>query len=202
MEKALPTAFDIKFAFNKWTLGADFLRDSSASTPADLAAPNFDLLAHLGFTKREIEAANIHVCGAMTVEGAPHLKPEHYAVFDCANPCGRIGKRYLSVDSHIRMLAAAQPFISGAISKTINMPNEATVEDCKAAYLLSWKLGLKANALYRDGSKLSQPLQSQLIADEARKTTTSSRRSSTSRRRRAPPRSRRRSSRKSSSASW
>ena len=102
----------------------------------------------------------------MTVEGAPHLKPEHYAVFDCANPCGRTGKRYLSVESHIRMLAAAQPFISGAISKTINMPNEATVEDCKAAYLLSWKLGLKANALYRDGSKLSQPLQSQLIADE------------------------------------
>ena len=120
----------------------------------------------MGFTKREIEAANIHVCGAMTVEGAPHLKPEHYAVFDCANPCGRTGKRYLSVDSHIRMLAAAQPFISGAISKTINMPNEATVEDCKAAYILSWKLGLKANALYRDGSKLSQPLQSQLIADE------------------------------------
>src|ERR1043166_8547994 len=102
----------------------------------------------------------------MTVEGAPHLKAEHYAVFDCANPCGRTGKRYLSVESHIRMLAAAQPFISGAISKTINMPNEATVEDCKAAYLLSWKLGLKANALYRDGSKLSQPLNSQLIADE------------------------------------
>jgi ribonucleoside-diphosphate reductase alpha chain len=107
------------------------------------------------------------VCGAMTVEGAPHLKPDHYAVFDCANPCGRTGKRFLSVDSHIRMLAAAQPFISGAISKTINMPNEATVEDCKAAYILSWKLGLKANALYRDGSKLSQPLQSQLIADES-----------------------------------
>ena len=102
----------------------------------------------------------------MTVEGAPHLKAEHYPVFDCANPCGRTGKRYLSVESHIRMMAAAQPFISGAISKTINMPNEATVEDCKAAYLLSWKLALKANALYRDGSKLSQPLQSQLIADE------------------------------------
>ena len=101
-----------------------------------MAAPSFDLLAHLGFTKREIEAANIHVCGAMTVEGAPHLKPEHYAVFDCANPCGRTGKRYLSVDSHIRMLAAAQPFISGAISKTINMPNDATVADCKAAYML------------------------------------------------------------------
>ncbi len=167
IEKALPTAFDIKFAFNKWTLGADFLRDQLGVEAADLAQPNFDLLAHLGFTKREIEAANIHVCGAMTVEGAPHLKPEHYAVFDCANPCGRTGKRYLSVESHIRMLAAAQPFISGAISKTINMPNEATVEDCKAAYILSWKLGLKANALYRDGSKLSQPLQSQLIAEDA-----------------------------------
>jgi ribonucleoside-diphosphate reductase alpha chain len=166
VEKALPTAFDIKFAFNKWTLGVEFLRDELGVDAADLAAPNFDLLTHIGFTKREIEAANIHVCGAMTVEGAPHLKPEHYAVFDCANPCGRTGKRFLSVDSHIRMLAAAQPFISGAISKTINMPNDATVEDCKAAYLLSWKLGLKANALYRDGSKLSQPLQSQLIADE------------------------------------
>jgi ribonucleoside-diphosphate reductase alpha chain len=166
VEKALPTAFDIKFVFNKWTLGAEFLRDELGVDAADLASPTFDLLSHLGFTRREIEAANIYVCGAMTVEGAPHLKPEHYAVFDCANPCGRTGKRYLSVDSHIRMLAAAQPFISGAISKTINMPNEATVEDCKAAYLLSWKLGLKANALYRDGSKLSQPLQSQLIADE------------------------------------
>ena len=152
--------------FNKWTLGEDFCRDTLGIAAEDLASPSFDLLAALGFTKREIEAANIHVCGAMTVEGAPHLKPAHYPVFDCANPCGRTGKRYLSVESHIRMMAAAQPFISGAISKTINMPNEATVEDCKAAYLLSWKLGLKANALYRDGSKLSQPLNSQLIADE------------------------------------
>ncbi|PWB63904.1 MAG: ribonucleoside-diphosphate reductase, adenosylcobalamin-dependent, partial [Bradyrhizobiaceae bacterium] len=166
VEKALPTAFDIKFAFNKWTLGEAFCRDALGVPGDELAAPGFDLLAWLGFTKREIEAANIHVCGAMTVEGAPHLKAEHYPVFDCANPCGRTGKRYLSVESHIRMMAAAQPFISGAISKTINMPNEATVEDCKAAYLLSWKLALKANALYRDGSKLSQPLQSQLIADE------------------------------------
>src|SRR3974390_2339413 len=145
VEKALPTAFDIKFAFNKWTLGADLLRDQLGVDAEDLAAPTFDLLAHLGFTKREIEAANIHVCGAMTVEGAPHLKPEHYAVFDCANPCGRTGKRYLSVESHIRMIAAAQPFISGAISKTINMPNEASIEDCKEAYMLSWRLGLKAN---------------------------------------------------------
>jgi ribonucleoside-diphosphate reductase alpha chain len=166
IEKALPTAFDIKFAFNKWTLGEEFCRDVLGIAPEDLARPTFDMLAHLGFTKREIEAANVHVCGAMTIEGAPHLKAEHYAVFDCANPCGRTGKRFLSVESHIRMMAAAQPFISGAISKTINMPNEATVEDCKAAYLLSWKLALKANALYRDGSKLSQPLQSQLIADD------------------------------------
>ena len=108
----------------------------------------------------------MHICGAMTVEGAPHLKAEHYSVFDCANPCGKIGKRYLSVESHIRMMAASQPFISGAISKTINMPNDATVEDCKSAYLLSWKLALKANALYRDGSKLSQPLNAQLISDD------------------------------------
>jgi ribonucleoside-diphosphate reductase alpha chain len=166
VEKALPTAFDIKFAFNKWTLGEDFCRDKLGISAEDLASPNFDLLATIGFGKREIEAANIHVCGAMTVEGAPHLKAEHYPVFDCANPCGRTGRRYLSVESHIRMMAAAQPFISGAISKTINMPNDATVEDCKEAYLLSWKLALKANALYRDGSKLSQPLNSQLIADE------------------------------------
>jgi ribonucleoside-diphosphate reductase alpha chain len=166
IEKALPTAFDIKFAFNKWTLGEDFCRDALGISAEDLVSPTFDLLAALGFGKREIEAANVHVCGAMTVEGAPHLKAEHYAVFDCANPCGRTGKRYLSVESHIRMMAAAQPFISGAISKTINMPNDATVEDCKEAYLLSWKLALKANALYRDGSKLSQPLNAQLIADE------------------------------------
>src|SRR6201997_5555491 len=166
VEKALPTAFDIKFAFNKWTFGEDFIRDQLGIGLEAIAAPNFDLLTALGFTKREIEAANVHICGAMTVEGAPHLKAEHYPVFDCANPCGRNGKRYLSVESHIRMMAAAQPFITGAISKTINMPNDATVEDCKSAYLLSWKLALKANALYRDGSKLSQPLNSQLLADD------------------------------------
>ena len=166
VEKALPTAFDIKFAFNKWTFGEDFIRDQLGIGAEAIAAPGFDLLQTVGFTKREIEAANVHICGAMTVEGAPHLKAEHYPVFDCANPCGKIGKRYLSVESHIRMMAASQPFISGAISKTINMPNDATVEDCKSAYLLSWKLALKANALYRDGSKLSQPLNSQLISDD------------------------------------
>jgi ribonucleoside-diphosphate reductase alpha chain len=166
IEKALPSAFDIKFVFNKWTLGADFLTGALKVSAEKLDDPAFDLFAHLGFSKADVEAANLHVCGAMTLEGAPHLKREHYAVFDCANPCGKIGKRYLSVESHIRMMAAAQPFISGAISKTINMPNDATVEDCKNAYMLSWKLALKANALYRDGSKLSQPLNSALIADE------------------------------------
>src|ERR1700743_3685028 len=166
VEKALPTAFDIKFAFNKWTFGENFIRDQLGIGTEAIAAPGFDLLTAIGFTKREIEAANVHICGAMTVEGAPHLKAEHYPVFDCANPCGKICKRFLSVESHIRMMAASQPFISGAISKTINMPNDATVEDCKAAYMLSWKLALKANALYRDGSKLSQPLNSQLISDD------------------------------------
>ena len=166
IEAALPSAFDIKFVFNKWTLGQDFLTGALKVAPESLDDRNFDLLAHLGFTKSEIEAANTHVCGAMTLEGAPFLKQEHYGVFDCANPCGRTGKRYLSVDSHIRMMAAAQPFITGAISKTINMPNDASVDDCGQAYLLSWRLGLKANALYRDGSKLSQPLSSQLISND------------------------------------
>jgi len=166
VEKALGGAFDIKFVFNRWTLGADFLTGALKVPAEKLDDPTFDLLTFLGYSKADIEAANIHVCGAMTLEGAPHLKPEHYAVFDCANPCGRTGKRYLSVESHIRMLAAAQPFITGAISKTINMPNDAGVDDCKDAYMLSWRLGLKANALYRDGSKLSQPLNSQLISDD------------------------------------
>src|SRR5690606_26582283 len=198
IEDALATAFDIKFVFNRWTLGDQFLTGTLKIPAEKLNDPGFDLLTHLGFSKKDIEAANEHACGAMTLEGAPHLKPEHLPVFDCANPCGRRGKRvrsvgshirmraaaqpflsgatpkperlpvfdcaspcgrrgkrFLSVGSHIRMLAAAQPFISGAISKTIHMPNDATVEDCKQAYLLSWRLGLKANALYRDGSKLS-----------------------------------------------
>jgi len=165
--KSLAGAFDIKFVFNKWTLGADFLTGALKVPQEKLDDPAFDLLTHLGFSRAEIEACNTHVCGAMTLEGAPFLKAEHYNVFDCANPCGRTGKRYLSVASHIHMMAAAQPFITGAISKTINMPNDATVEDCKESYKLSWRLGLKANALYRDGSKLSQPLNSQLIADDS-----------------------------------
>ena len=166
VNSGLKSAFDIKFAFNQWTLGADFLKETLKVTDEQLSDMSFNLLEHVGFTRKDIEAANIHVCGAMTLEGAPFLKAEHLPVFDCANPCGKIGKRYLSVESHIRMMAAAQPFISGAISKTINMPNEATVEDCKNAYMLSWKLALKANALYRDGSKLSQPLNASLIEDE------------------------------------
>jgi ribonucleoside-diphosphate reductase alpha chain len=166
VEAALPTAFDIRFVFNQWTLGEEFCTQVLGIPSEKLRDPGFDLLRHLGFTRAQIDAANNHVCGTMTLEGAPHLLPEHYVVFDCANPCGKIGRRYLSVESHIRMMAAAQSFISGAISKTINMPNDATIEDCKAAYELSWSLGVKANALYRDGSKLSQPLSSSLIEDD------------------------------------
>ncbi|GAB3457740.1 vitamin B12-dependent ribonucleotide reductase [Insolitispirillum peregrinum] len=164
LEAALATAFDIKFAFNKWTLGEELCTGPLGFTAGQLEDPAFDMLAALGFSASQIEAANTHVCGAMTLEGAPLLKPEHQAVFDCANTCGRTGRRLLSVESHIRMMAAAQPFISGAISKTINMANSATVADCLHAYELSWSLGLKANALYRDGSKLSQPLQASLLA--------------------------------------
>ncbi|MBM3544453.1 MAG: vitamin B12-dependent ribonucleotide reductase [Alphaproteobacteria bacterium] len=166
VDKAVASAFDIKFAFNKWTLGEDFLTGVLGLSPERIDQPDFDLLAEIGFGKREIEAANEYACGAMTLEGAPGLNPDHLPVFDCASPCGRKGTRFLSVESHIRMMAAAQPFVSGAISKTINMPNDASVEDCKEAYLLSWRLALKANALYRDGSKLSQPLNAQLLADE------------------------------------
>jgi ribonucleoside-diphosphate reductase alpha chain len=163
VEGALASAFEIKFAFNKWSLGDEFCKTKLGLTQAQLDDYSFDMLAALGFSKKDIEAANEYCCGTMTVEGAPHLKDIHLAVFDCANPCGRKGKRYLSAQSHIHMMAAVQPYISGAISKTINMPNSATVEECKEAYLLSWKLCLKANALYRDGSKLSQPLNSSII---------------------------------------
>ncbi len=166
IEAALKTAFDIRFVFNQWTLGEEFCQKSLGIPAAKLNDPSFDLLRHLGFSKQDIDAANDHVCGTMTLEGAPHLKEEHYHIFDCANPCGKKGKRFLSVDAHIRMMAAAQSFISGAISKTINMPNSATIEDCQKAYELSWSLGIKANALYRDGSKLSQPLAAALVEDD------------------------------------
>ena len=166
IEAALPSAFDIRFVFNQWTLGADFCTNVLGVPTDKMMDPSFDLLTHLGFSRKDIEAANDHVCGTMTLEGAPHLKEEHYSIFDCANPCGKKGKRYLSVNSHIYMMAAAQSFISGAISKTINMPNDATIEECQKAYELSWSLGIKANALYRDGSKLSQPLAASLVEDD------------------------------------
>ena len=166
IEAALPSAFDIRFVFNQWTLGEEFCTKVLGIPAAKLNDPTFDMLRHFGFSRKDIEAANDHVCGTMTLENAPFLKEEHYHVFDCANPCGKKGKRFLSVNSHITMMAAAQSFISGAISKTINMPNDATIEDCQKAYELSWSLGVKANALYRDGSKLSQPLAAALVEDD------------------------------------
>jgi ribonucleoside-diphosphate reductase alpha chain len=166
IEAALPSAFDIRFVFNQWTLGEEFCTKVLGIPAAKLNDPTFDMLRHFGFSRKDIEAANDHVCGTMTLENAPFLKEEHYSVFDCANPCGKKGKRFLSVNSHITMMAAAQSFISGAISKTINMPNDATIEDCQKAYELSWSLGVKANALYRDGSKLSQPLAAALVEDD------------------------------------
>jgi len=157
IEQSLPAVFELSFAFSPWTLGEQTL--SRLGIPAsEWQSPSFNFLRRIGFTRAQIEAADDHICGRGTVEGAPHIRPEHLAVFDCANRCGRHGRRFISVEGHIRMMAAAQPFITGAISKTINLPREATVEDIKNAYFLSWKLGLKANALYRDGSKLSQPL--------------------------------------------
>ncbi|VTT96370.1 ribonucleoside-diphosphate adenosylcobalamin-dependent : Ribonucleoside-diphosphate reductase subunit alpha OS=Melioribacter roseus (strain JCM 17771 / P3M-2) GN=MROS_2107 PE=4 SV=1: Ribonuc_red_2_N: Ribonuc_red_lgC: Ribonuc_red_lgC: TSCPD [Gemmataceae bacterium] len=165
VEQQLPGAFELPFVFNRWTLGDDFLKNVLKVPAEKLDEPAFDLLAYLGFTKQQVAEASTFVCGTMTIEGAPHLKAEHLAVFDCANKCGKTGKRFLSWESHIRMMSAAQPFISGAISKTINMPHDATIDDVKKAYWLSWQLMTKANALYRDGSKLSQPLNS--VADSA-----------------------------------
>lgn len=164
IEKALPSAFELGFAFNKYTLGEEFLLKKLNFTKEQINSMEFNLLASLGFSKQEISSANDFVCGTMTIEGAPFLKHEHYPVFDCANKCGKKGTRFIRAQAHIKMMAAAQPFISGAISKTINLPNNATVEDIKEAYMLSWKLGVKANALYRDGSKLSQPLNT--LSDE------------------------------------
>ena len=166
IEQALPSAFDIRFVFNQWTLGTEFCTGTLGIPQEKLNDPSFDLLKHLGFSNKEIDSANRHACGSMTLEGAPHLKEIHYSVFDCANKCGKKGKRFLSVNSHIYMMASAQTFISGAISKTINMPNNSSIDDCKRAYELSWSLGVKANALYRDGSKLSQPLSSSILDDE------------------------------------
>jgi ribonucleoside-diphosphate reductase alpha chain len=158
VEKQLSAAFEIGFVFNKWTLGEDNCTTRLGISEDKLNDFSFSLLEGLGFTPEQIAEANDHICGRMTVEGAPDLKPEHLPVFDCANKCGKYGTRFLDYKSHIHMMAAAQPFISGAISKTINMPADATIEDVQQAYMLSWKMMTKANALYRDGSKLSQPL--------------------------------------------
>ncbi|HLZ87290.1 MAG TPA: vitamin B12-dependent ribonucleotide reductase [Puia sp.] len=157
LDAAVGSAFEIGFVFNVYTLGEECLQRLGFK-PAQYYNFEWSLLEALGFTDEEIEAANNYVCGTMTVEGAPFLKEEHLAVFDCANKCGKKGRRYIHAHGHIRMMGATQPFISGAISKTINLPNEAAVEEIADAYLLSWQLALKACALYRDGSKLSQPL--------------------------------------------
>ena len=157
VEKALGSAFEIGFVFNVFTFGEATLQRLGFK-PEQYNDFSWSLLEALNFTDEEIDAANIYVCGTMTVEGAPYLKPAHLPVFDCANKCGQTGERYIHAHGHIRMMGAAQPFLSGAISKTINLPNEATVEEIADCYRMSWELGLKANALYRDGSKLSQPL--------------------------------------------
>ncbi|MDF1565218.1 MAG: vitamin B12-dependent ribonucleotide reductase [Deltaproteobacteria bacterium] len=166
VDQAVASAFDLSFAFNRWTLGDELLKERLDIDAETFTAPDFDLLSYLGFTPDEVRRASDYACGTMTIEGAPHVKEEHLPVFDCANRCGRYGTRFIAAEAHIRMMAAAQPFISGAISKTINMPAEATVEEVKDAYLLSWRLGLKAMALYRDGSKLSQPLSATWAVDD------------------------------------
>ena len=163
IEESLASSHDIRNQFSVQALGYEFCTSLLGLSREQLEEADFDLLSELGFSALEIEEANNYCCGTMTLEGAPCLKEEHLHIFDCANPCGRKGVRFLSVEAHIRMMAAAQGFISGAISKTINMPNQVEVEDCSSAYILSWKLGLKANALYRDCSKLSQPLASLLV---------------------------------------
>ncbi|MBL7773586.1 MAG: vitamin B12-dependent ribonucleotide reductase [Chitinophagaceae bacterium] len=157
LDQSVESAFDIAFVFNHYTLGEECLQ-RLGFTPEEYMNPTFNLLEELGFKEEEIEKANDYACGTMMLEGAPYLKEEHLPVFDCANKCGKKGERYIHHTGHIHMMGATQPFISGAISKTINLPNEASVDEIKECYLLSWELGLKANALYRDGSKLSQPL--------------------------------------------
>ena len=157
LDAAVTSAFEIGFVFNVYNLGEECLQRLGFK-PEQYFNFEWSLLEALGYSDEEIEAANDYVCGTMTVEGAPYLKEEHLSVFDCANKCGKKGQRYIHAHGHIRMMGAAQPFISGAISKTINLPHEATIEEIADAYMLSWQLGLKACALYRDGSKLSQPL--------------------------------------------
>lgn len=165
IESSLESAFDITFAFNRYALGDDFLMNTLKIKEEVLNNPELNILKEIGFTDKEIQAANDYVCGTMSVEGAPELKDEHLEVFDCANKCGRYGTRVISAEGHIRMMAACQPYLSGAISKTINMPNEASVSEIADAYKLSWSLMTKANAIYRDGSKLSQPLNAAAFED-------------------------------------
>ena len=167
LDAAVASAFEIGFVFNVYTLGEECLQRLGFS-PEQYFNFEWSLLEALGFSEQEIENANDFICGTMTVEGAPYLKNDHLPVFDCANKCGKKGQRYIHAHGHIRMMAAAQPFISGAISKTINLPNESSVEEIADAYMLSWQLGLKACALYRDGSKLSQPLSNK--SDKKKKT--------------------------------
>ncbi|WP_254563118.1 adenosylcobalamin-dependent ribonucleoside-diphosphate reductase [Dyadobacter diqingensis] len=155
--KAVTSAFEIGFAFNAYTLGEDCMKRLGFS-PNEYFDKDFNLLEKLGFKEMEIDLANDHACGTMTLEGAPYLKAEHLPIFDCANKCGSKGTRYIHAHGHIRMMAAAQPFVSGAISKTVNLPHEATMEEVKESYFLSWQLGTKACALYRDNCKMSQPL--------------------------------------------
>ncbi len=169
LNDASKAAFEIGFIFNRFTLG-DACLDRLGFNPEQYSDWSFDLLASLGFTEEQIDAANDYVCGTMTVEGAPYLKDEHLAIFDCANKCGKKGERFIHAHGHIKMMAACQPFLSGAISKTINLPHEANIDEISDAYLLSWQLGLKACALYRDGSKLSQPLSNK--SDKKKKTET------------------------------
>ena len=155
---SLPSVFELSFAFAPWSLGDEALVRLGLDADKAKSDPAFNALRELGLTAEHIEQLNLAVCGTQTIESAPHIRDEHLAVFDCANTCGKTGTRFILVDGHLTMMAAAQPFISGAISKTINLPNEATIEEIKASYRLGWELGLKANALYRDGCKLSQPL--------------------------------------------
>ncbi|MEM9617681.1 MAG: vitamin B12-dependent ribonucleotide reductase [Pseudomonadota bacterium] len=166
LQERLKTAFDLTYAFTPAALGEDFCLNILGMRESQLSSTGYEVLRDLGFSDEEIHQANLYCCGAMTVEGAPHLKEEHYPVFDCATPCGRIGTRSLSVDAHLTMMAACQPFVSGAISKTVNLPARAKIGDCARAYRLAWQLGLKSIALYRDGSKLSQPLASALLASD------------------------------------
>src|SRR5262249_17529587 len=166
IEKTLPGTFELSSAFTRFSVGEETLKRIGV-TEKELEAPTFNLLTWAGLTESQLSDATEAICGTMTVEGAPHLRNEHLAVFDCANKCGAKGKRFIAPMGHVRMMAATQPFLSGAISKTVNLPNETTVDEIEDIYYQGWKLGLKAVALYRDGSKLSQPLSTK--SDTAKK---------------------------------